>query len=47
MAAQLLTEVSQSNNLVEQLSSRAELEDYVIVLAGFGKIDKLDDIRMI
>lgn len=46
MTREVLAEISQADNLVEQLATRAELEDDVVVLACFGKFDELDDVWM-
>jgi hypothetical protein len=47
MPTQLLTEICQSNDLMEELATGAQLKDDVVVLLRFGKINQLDDIRMI
>lgn len=47
MTAQVLAEVCQSDNLMEQLAARAELEDNVVVLPRLRKVIELDNIRMV
>ena len=47
MSTEILAEVCQSHDLVEELSTGAELQNNVIVLAGFGKVDQLDDVGVI
>ena len=47
MSAEIFAEVSQADNLMEKLAARAELQNDVVVLAGFGEIDQLDDIRVV
>ena len=47
MSAQILAKICQSNNLVEELSTRAKLEDNEIVLARFRKADKFDNIWVV
>ena len=47
MSTQILAKVRQSDNLVEELSTRAKLKDDEIVLAGLGEADKLDNIGVI
>jgi len=32
---------------VEELTTRAELKDDVVVLAGLGELDKLDNVRVV
>ena len=47
MSTQILAKICQSNNLVEELSTRAKLEDNEIVLARFRKADKFDNIWVV
>ncbi len=47
VTTQIFAEVGQSNNLMEELASWAEFKDDVVVLARFGKVDELDNIRVI
>ena len=44
---QLLTEIRQSYYLMKQLASRAELQDNVVILAGFREVDQLHDIGVV
>lgn len=47
MSTEIFTEVCQPNNLVEELATRAELENDVVVLGRLGEVDQLDDIGVI
>jgi hypothetical protein len=47
MTTEILTKVGQADDLVEEFSAWAELEDNVIVLARLRKLDQFDDIRVI
>jgi len=41
MTAQILAEICQPDDLMEQLASRGKLQDNVVVLTRFGKVDEL------
>lgn len=41
---QVLAEVGEPDDLVEQLAARCQLEDDVVVLFRFGKVDEVDDV---
>ena len=47
MPRQLFAEVGESDDLVKELTARAELEDDVVVLSRFGEVDQADDIGMV
>lgn len=47
VSAEILTEVGQSHDLMEELASGAKLQDDVVILAGFGEIDQLDDVGVV
>jgi hypothetical protein len=47
MSRQVLAKVGQANDLVKQFATGTELQDDVVVLAGFGEVDELDDIGVI
>ena len=47
MPTKIFGEICQTHNLVEQLASRGKLKDDIVVLSRFGKVDKLDDVRVI
>ena len=47
MTTQILTEIRQANNLVKELATRAEFQNDVIILSGFGEVDELHDVGMI
>lgn len=41
---QVLAEVSEADDLVEELAAWRKLENDVVVLFGFGKVDEVDDV---
>ena len=47
VSAEVLAEVGKANDLMEQLATRAELEDDIVMLARLGKIYQLDDVGVI
>jgi hypothetical protein len=47
VSAQVFAKVCQSHDLVEQLSTRAELENDVVILSRFGKVNQLDDVWVV
>ena len=47
VSTEILAEVGQADDLMEELAARAELQDNVVVLSGFGEVDKFDDIRVV
>lgn len=47
MATQVFAEVCQSDDLVEELASRAKLKNDIVVLSGFGEVDEFDDVGVI
>lgn len=47
VSAQIFAKVCQSHDLVEQLSTRAEFENDVVVLSRFGKVHQLDDVWVV
>ena len=47
MSTEIFAEVGQPNDLVEELATRAEFQNDVVVLARLGEIDQPDDIRVI
>ena len=47
MSTEVFAEVGQPNNLVEELAARAEFQNNIVVLARLGKVDQLDDVRVI
>jgi hypothetical protein len=47
VSAQIFAKVCQSHDLVEQLSTGAELENNVVVLSRFGKVHQLDDVGVV
>ena len=47
VSREVFTKVSQTDNLVEKLATRAQLEDDVVVLPGLGEVDQVDDIRVV
>lgn len=47
VARKVFTKVREANNLVEKLATRAELKNDIVVLSGFGEVDKLHDVGMI
>lgn len=47
VSAQVFAKVCQSHDLVEQLSTGAELENNVVILPRFRKVNQLDDIGVV
>ena len=47
MSTKVFGEICQTHNLMEKLATRGKLEDDVVVLSRFGKVDKLDDVGMV
>lgn len=47
MTTQVFAEIGQTNDLMEQFASRAKLQDNIVVLPRFGKVDKSDNVGMI
>lgn len=47
MATEILTEIRQSNYLMEQLAARAKLKDDVVELLRLGEVNEPDDVRVI
>lgn len=47
MSRQFLAEVSEADDLVEQLAAVRQLENNVVVLPRLGKFDELDDVRVV
>lgn len=47
MSRKLFAKICETNNLVEQLTTRGELENNVVIRLGFRKVDELDDVGMI
>lgn len=47
MPTEIFAKVGQSHDLVEELAAGAELEDDVVILAGFGKVDQFGDIGVV
>jgi hypothetical protein len=47
MSAEIFAEVGESDDLMEELAARTQLQDDVVVLLGFGEVDQSDDIGMI
>lgn len=47
MPRKIFTEVGKTHDLMEQLATRAELKDDVVVLFGLGKVDQFDDVGVI
>jgi hypothetical protein len=43
----ILGEVGQADDLVEQLATRTQLENDVVVLLGFGEVDEFDNVGVI
>ncbi len=44
---EILAEIGKTNDLVEELTTRAKLKDDIVVLSGFGKIYELDNILVV
>lgn len=47
VATEILAEVGQPDDLMEELAARAELQDNVVVLTGFGEVDEFDNVGMV
>jgi hypothetical protein len=47
VAGQVLGEVRQTDDLVEQFASGAQLKHNVVVLPRLGKVDELDDVGVV
>lgn len=47
MPTEIFAKVGQSHDLVEELAAGAELEDDVVILPGFGKVDQFGDIGVV
>jgi hypothetical protein len=47
MSRQILAEVGESDDLMEELSAGGQLQNDVVVLLGFGKVDELNDVWVI
>ena len=47
VSAQVFAKVRQANDLVEELASRAQLEDEEVVLLGLGELDQADNVGVI
>lgn len=47
MTTQILAKIGQAHDLVEQFTSRAQLEDNIVVLTRFSEINQLDDVGML
>lgn len=47
MTTQVFAEIGQTNDLMEQFASRAQLKHDIVILPRFGKVNQSDDIGMI
>jgi hypothetical protein len=47
VSTEVFAKVGQSDDLVEELASRAKFENDVIVLAGLGEVDQFRDVGVI
>ena len=47
VSGKVLAEVRKADNLVEEFATWAEFEDDVVILFGFGELDKLDDVGVV
>lgn len=47
MPRKVFAEVCESDNLMEEFTTRAELKDDVVVLSRLREVDELDDIGMV
>jgi len=47
MARKIFAEVSEANDLMEELASWTKLKDDEVILSGLGELDQLDNVGMI